>query len=49
MGRAGLRRSAAYLVRPDGHIGVVDAEAGCPAIIAYAQRWRLVASSPPRR
>jgi 2-polyprenyl-6-methoxyphenol hydroxylase-like FAD-dependent oxidoreductase len=33
--RAELRRSAAYLVRPDGYIGLVDARGGSLAITSY--------------
>jgi hypothetical protein len=33
--RAGLLRNAAYLVRPDGYIGVADAIGGAAAIGAY--------------
>jgi hypothetical protein len=30
MGQAGFRRSAFYLVRPDGHIGAVDVHGNAP-------------------
>ncbi len=49
MGRAPDRGAAlAYLVRPDGHIGAIDADGDCPAITAYALRWGLGAPAPAR-
>jgi 2-polyprenyl-6-methoxyphenol hydroxylase-like FAD-dependent oxidoreductase len=35
MGRAGLRRQAAYLVRPDGYLALVDPEGSAKAITSY--------------
>lgn len=45
MGRAGLRRSAAYLVRPDGHIDIIDADGESSMIIAYLKRWKIRGSA----
>jgi hypothetical protein len=35
MGRAGLRRNAAYLVRPDGYVGLADPEGSATMITSY--------------
>jgi 2-polyprenyl-6-methoxyphenol hydroxylase-like FAD-dependent oxidoreductase len=35
MRRAGLRQNAMYLVRPDGHIGFVDADSSADALSCY--------------
>jgi hypothetical protein len=35
METAGLRRNAVYVIRPDGYIGLADAQGGAPAIDAY--------------
>ncbi|ADV66007.1 FAD-dependent monooxygenase [Deinococcus maricopensis] len=37
--RAGLLEGAAYLVRPDGYVGLAVAGATVPALDAYAARW----------
>jgi 2-polyprenyl-6-methoxyphenol hydroxylase-like FAD-dependent oxidoreductase len=39
--RAGLRRHAAYLIRPDGYIAVVSPDGGVPAILSYIDRYEL--------
>jgi 2-polyprenyl-6-methoxyphenol hydroxylase-like FAD-dependent oxidoreductase len=38
---AGLRRNAAYLVRPDGYIGLVDASGTGVAIASYLNKHRI--------
>lgn len=40
--RAGLRRNAAYLVRPDGYVALADAEGTPAAISAYLDARKLV-------
>ncbi len=35
MGRAGLRRNAVYLVRPDGYVALADSEGSAMAIASY--------------
>ena len=37
--RRGLRRDALYLVRPDGHVGLADAEASPGALASYLDAW----------
>jgi 2-polyprenyl-6-methoxyphenol hydroxylase-like FAD-dependent oxidoreductase len=39
---AGLKRHAAYLVRPDGYVALADAEGGAAAIMTYLARRKLV-------
>ena len=41
MGRAGLRRNAVYLVRPDGYVALADAEGRAAAIISYLDARKL--------
>lgn len=41
-GRAGLRRDAAYLLRPDGHVGLADPAQDPDRLAAYAARHGLV-------
>ncbi len=41
MGRAGLRRNAVYLVRPDGYVALADAEGRGAAIISYFDARKL--------
>ena len=41
-GRAGLRRSAAYLVRPDGYVALADADGGAAAVTAYLAARQIV-------
>jgi 2-polyprenyl-6-methoxyphenol hydroxylase-like FAD-dependent oxidoreductase len=41
MKRAGLRRNAVYLVRPDGYIGLVDASGRASAITSYHDARKL--------
>jgi hypothetical protein len=38
MEKAGLKRGAAYVIRPDGHIGIVDAETGTQ-VSSYLRTW----------
>jgi 2-polyprenyl-6-methoxyphenol hydroxylase-like FAD-dependent oxidoreductase len=42
MGRSGLRRNAAYLVRPDGHVAVASPEGDATAIASYLNVRKLV-------
>ncbi|MBV9867551.1 MAG: FAD-dependent monooxygenase [Abitibacteriaceae bacterium] len=37
--QAGLTQNAAYLVRPDGYIGLVDSGANSANLTAYLERW----------
>jgi hypothetical protein len=41
MGRAGLKRNAAYLMRPDGYIGVADSGGSASTIGAYLRENNL--------
>jgi 2-polyprenyl-6-methoxyphenol hydroxylase-like FAD-dependent oxidoreductase len=45
MDRAGLRRNAGYLVRPDGYVGLADADGSGAAITSYLDARKLVAPS----
>jgi hypothetical protein len=40
-GRAGLRRDALYLVRPDGHVAVATTSRHASAIAAFLDRWGI--------
>jgi 2-polyprenyl-6-methoxyphenol hydroxylase-like FAD-dependent oxidoreductase len=40
-GRTGLRRNAVYLVRPDGYVGLADAEGGARRVTAYLDARNL--------
>ena len=44
---AGLRRDAAYLVRPDGYIGLVSAESSAAALTTYLDTHRIVPARLP--
>ena len=46
MGRAGLRRDAQYLVRPDGYVGLADPEGSPHTLSSYLEKHRL--TPPPR-
>jgi 2-polyprenyl-6-methoxyphenol hydroxylase-like FAD-dependent oxidoreductase len=41
MGRAGLKRSALYLVRPDGYVALADPEGSATAITSYLAARKL--------
>ena len=41
MRHAGLRRDAAYLVRPDGHVALADPAADPARLEAFCERWAL--------
>jgi len=41
MGQAGLQRNAVYVIRPDGHVALADAEARAAAITAYLDARKL--------
>jgi 2-polyprenyl-6-methoxyphenol hydroxylase-like FAD-dependent oxidoreductase len=40
MEKAGLKRSAAYVIRPDGHIGIVDGQNDTHQVSSYLRTWR---------
>jgi hypothetical protein len=37
---AGLLRNAAYVVRPDGHVAIMDRQADSTTISAYFDLWK---------
>jgi hypothetical protein len=41
MKRAGLRRNAAYLVRPDGYVALADAEGNAAWVVSYLDAHQL--------
>jgi len=41
MEQAGLLRNALYLVRPDGHVALADADASASELTAYLDRWKI--------
>jgi hypothetical protein len=41
MKNAGLRKNAVYLVRPDGYIGLADAQGRAAAISAYLDKNKI--------
>ena len=47
MGRAGLRRNAAYLVRPDGYVALADAEGSATSIGSYLDARNLTSVKTP--
>lgn len=42
MGRAGLRRNAVYLIRPDGYIGLAESPSATGRLTAYLDSRRIV-------
>ena len=44
MGRAGLRRNAVYLIRPDGYVAFADAGGRGAAITSYLDARKLLTS-----
>jgi 2-polyprenyl-6-methoxyphenol hydroxylase-like FAD-dependent oxidoreductase len=42
MRQAGLRRNAAYLIRPDGYIGLADSAGGTTAIVTYLSEKNII-------
>jgi hypothetical protein len=46
MGRAGLRRDAVYLVRPDGYIALADSAGSAKALAAYLDVRKLKPRTP---
>ena len=44
--QAGLRRDAAYLLRPDGHVGLADPGQDPDRLASYAARYGLVFGAP---
>lgn len=49
MARTGLSRGAAYLVRPDGYVGLADPRGSGAALISYLDSHKLVTPQPPER
>jgi hypothetical protein len=47
MRRAGLRRNAAYLVRPDGHVALADPDGSATAVTAYLDARKLTPRPSP--
>ena len=49
MGRAGLRRNAVYLVRPDGYVALADPVGSAAAVTSYLDARKLtpLGSAPP--
>jgi hypothetical protein len=43
--RAGLKRDAAYLVRPDGYVALVDPNGSAAAITSYLDTRKLIVHS----
>ena len=43
MHRAGLRRAALYLVRPDGYVAIADSNAAVSTLRNYCHSWRIPA------
>jgi hypothetical protein len=41
MSRAGLRRNAVYLIRPDGYVGLADPAGSATAIASYLDARKL--------
>jgi hypothetical protein len=37
--KAGLKKNAAYVVRPDGYIGMIDPQADCERVSKYLDQW----------
>jgi 2-polyprenyl-6-methoxyphenol hydroxylase-like FAD-dependent oxidoreductase len=48
MGRAGLRRNAVYLVRPDGYVALADAEGSATVLRSYLDARKLSLSAVSR-
>jgi hypothetical protein len=42
MKRAGFRRNAVYVVRPDGYVGLADRKARTTAVASYLNKRRIV-------
>lgn len=42
MGSIGLRRNAAYLVRPDGYVAIADPEASATPITSYLDAHKII-------
>ena len=48
MGRAGLRRNAVYLVRPDGYVALADPKGSATAVTSYLDARKLTAPRAPQ-
>ena len=44
MRRAGLRKNAVYLIRPDGYVGLADATGGAAALEQYLEKHQIRAA-----
>jgi hypothetical protein len=44
MSRAGLRRNAVYLVRPDGYVGLADPDGSATTVTSYLDAHALTAA-----
>jgi len=44
-GRAGLVHGALYLVRPDGHVALADADGRASAPVGYLDLWHIRTSA----
>jgi len=41
MRRTGLRRNAAYLLRPDGYVALANPEGSATAVVSYLETRKL--------
>ena len=48
MGRVGLQRNAIYLLRPDGHVALANADGSATTIAAYLDARKLSPLMPIR-
>jgi len=39
MKKAGLKRNAVYVIRPDGHIGIIDPKGDTEKLSSYLDTW----------
>jgi hypothetical protein len=44
---AGLLRNAAYIIRPDGHVAIVDSKGDPGRIADYLKNWTMSACKEP--
>ena len=48
MGRAGLRRNAVYLIRPDGYVALADTDESGAAMTSYLDAHKFAATATGR-